>query len=507
MASSADLMFPHVVAPLPGEWLPGLLLRCDLVNEWASGTTARLIADGATATRFSHVSQFILPTVLRLDQLATSLGVWVVRVYQTTYRKELRQFAGTQQPQINQFGQPVPFGICPACIAEQSILLRTLALPYLTTCLVHGLQIQRTCTCGAALAPFHEATPFCCDGCGMSWSELPHLPGTTEEVRRDHFLGELYDLIWRKGSPTFAMCMCRLMEDAAMQRGHQSHRMFNGTMQAMDNVNPYGVSIARLVLIFGSLGLPVAWIERATQPPVPEELHCRNEICPQYERRLAGNIRLADERPGSPIWFCTECGSRFTAYALLSTTDVPEPKERPPWEYPAPETIMAEVRQLQRWQSQLEEQCAWHLRQFTSPLQFATMLSKARIPTSEWLLAPRLGLGEIVQRYQHQQVERRCTAFAEELKQDHQQQRRSRRSSPFQFASFMEEAQIGMVNDPPFQSQEDPAWPDEFNPEIYQMDQADLEAEQEQLYQFFQDSRTKRRRKKPADADAVNGQE
>jgi hypothetical protein len=31
--------FPHRVAPLPDEWLPGLLLRCDEVNDWDSGKT------------------------------------------------------------------------------------------------------------------------------------------------------------------------------------------------------------------------------------------------------------------------------------------------------------------------------------------------------------------------------------------------------------------------------------------------------------------------------------
>ena len=31
--------FPLVVAPLAEEWLAGLLLRCDEVNRWDSGTT------------------------------------------------------------------------------------------------------------------------------------------------------------------------------------------------------------------------------------------------------------------------------------------------------------------------------------------------------------------------------------------------------------------------------------------------------------------------------------
>lgn len=31
---------PHRVQPVPDEWLVGLVLRCDLVNGWAAGTTA-----------------------------------------------------------------------------------------------------------------------------------------------------------------------------------------------------------------------------------------------------------------------------------------------------------------------------------------------------------------------------------------------------------------------------------------------------------------------------------
>jgi hypothetical protein len=34
--------FQHLVAPLPNEWLLGLLLRCDEVNDWNSGTTFTL---------------------------------------------------------------------------------------------------------------------------------------------------------------------------------------------------------------------------------------------------------------------------------------------------------------------------------------------------------------------------------------------------------------------------------------------------------------------------------
>jgi hypothetical protein len=35
--------FPHRVTPLYEEWLAGLLLRCDEVNHWASGTTFTLL--------------------------------------------------------------------------------------------------------------------------------------------------------------------------------------------------------------------------------------------------------------------------------------------------------------------------------------------------------------------------------------------------------------------------------------------------------------------------------
>ncbi len=30
--------FPHLVAPLPNEWIAGVLLRCDERNFWGSGT-------------------------------------------------------------------------------------------------------------------------------------------------------------------------------------------------------------------------------------------------------------------------------------------------------------------------------------------------------------------------------------------------------------------------------------------------------------------------------------
>ncbi len=62
--------FPHLVAPLPNEWIAGLLLRCDEANFWGSGTTlGHILRPESKRTAMNELSS-IVPTVIDLEALA-----------------------------------------------------------------------------------------------------------------------------------------------------------------------------------------------------------------------------------------------------------------------------------------------------------------------------------------------------------------------------------------------------------------------------------------------------
>src|SRR5260370_38227072 len=90
--------FPYLVAPLPNEWLAGVLLRCDERNFWGSGTTLKyVLRPGSKQSAMNELSS-IVPTVIDLEKLAQVLFVPVSRIFATTYRAELACLYGNDQP-------------------------------------------------------------------------------------------------------------------------------------------------------------------------------------------------------------------------------------------------------------------------------------------------------------------------------------------------------------------------------------------------------------------------
>ena len=421
-------MFPHVIAPRPNEWLPGVLLRCDMVNDWPSGATARLIADPTQPAKVGLVTQFIVNTVLRLDLLAEGLGVPKETLLGTTFRQEVMQFAATKRPHVAQFGETVLFGVCPRCLAEDHLLLRNLALPFLETCVVHNLLIQRICSCGAALHAFQEATPFTCGVCGSPWSQLPQMLATDEMQARDQLLVELYAFIWRVGCPTFTLMVWCLIEDALEQRGHVQMKLLDGKVHGVSSLVPTRVSAALLVLILASFDLPAAWIESATQPPIATELRCWNESCPLHGVTQHGNVHLYANRPGSPLWFCTQCGSRFTTHYLVATSDLTVIQSRPSREYPFAEVIEAEQKRIAIWRHQLEMACENIVAEHETPLTINWAFHLADVPQFEWLMAPQLGLVALVESYQQRQVETQCVTFIQKVASEMEMRQRAKQS-------------------------------------------------------------------------------
>src|SRR5947208_2312059 len=81
--------FPNRIEPSHNEWLASLMLRCDEVNTWGSGTTR------ATLQRIHHTkshwqaADMICPPEELLSTLADLLAVPQTAILATTYRDEL----------------------------------------------------------------------------------------------------------------------------------------------------------------------------------------------------------------------------------------------------------------------------------------------------------------------------------------------------------------------------------------------------------------------------------
>jgi len=144
------LTVPHRVAPLPDEWLPGVLLRCDEANHWGSATTFSQILH--PHHELSHqkglpdMSHLVVPSTLRLDYLAELLAVSLPAIVATTYQPELVRIFGSSPSPSQHLGLSHSFRLCPACIAQRRMLWRTLVLLNITCCLEHQVMLQERCT-------------------------------------------------------------------------------------------------------------------------------------------------------------------------------------------------------------------------------------------------------------------------------------------------------------------------------------------------------------------------
>src|SRR5215469_11275641 len=83
--------FPHLVTPLHEEWLAGLLLRCDEVNHWASGTTFTFFRQASPPTHYPVLPLLSVPTHRQVEYIAARLSLPVQEVASTTYLPDLRR--------------------------------------------------------------------------------------------------------------------------------------------------------------------------------------------------------------------------------------------------------------------------------------------------------------------------------------------------------------------------------------------------------------------------------
>ena len=137
--------FPHIVQPRvdEDESLPGLLLRCDEVNDWPCGTAVGFTSVGHLPHDITSMA-LLVPYFLVFDALATALAISSDEVEATTYTREIKQLLSlpNEEPIPHQLGKSPPFRVCPLCMADGHLLRRTIALQGLSHCAIHQVRLR-----------------------------------------------------------------------------------------------------------------------------------------------------------------------------------------------------------------------------------------------------------------------------------------------------------------------------------------------------------------------------
>jgi TniQ len=220
--------FPCRVAPLSDEWLTGLLLRCDEVNYWESGTTFWLIATRSAPkdrhlwkSHMKHknlwkydIPSFFLPHQVNVTTLARYLGLSEQLCVSTTYAEELIRCYDLVSPPSRLLYPYFAFRVCPACLAEKRLLRRMFLLPCLRYCPHHQVALLKICTCGKRLYPFNRSTlPFICPSCFLDWAHLPLIQMQASHLETEQKLLSHYAWILTQGTPTlFKKALERISE-------------------------------------------------------------------------------------------------------------------------------------------------------------------------------------------------------------------------------------------------------------------------------------------------------
>jgi TniQ len=297
--------FPHIVTPLPNEWIAGVLLRCDERNFWGSGTTLKyVLRKGSKQSAMNELST-IVPTVIDLEKLAQVLFVPVSRIVATTYLAELARLYGNEQVHAKLLSSSFTFHVCPACIAEERKLSRLLTLPHIMHCPEHRLALVSSCSCGADLRLFHrKSRPFTCYKCGLDWKNLPHLEGDLAQMKEEQQLLSSYHFFWTRGTPELLASTLRLIYDSVAEKRE--------IRAALPNTNTRAVSTERSYQVADSLGYLVHALWQldlsprdviAYEGPLPWRsvkwlnFHCSVPTCP-YVAMIRERTSLLDQIDG-----------------------------------------------------------------------------------------------------------------------------------------------------------------------------------------------------------------
>lgn len=277
-ASAWQSTFPHRVAPLPDEWLPGLLLRCDEANHWQSGTTFRHLLRSTHHPGFGSGSSLVVFPFSILEYLAPLLEVSVSCLLATTFAGELARLYAPHPPHSEHLLGPrrgnnvrpflqkrvgmraitaMPgFHICPICIAQARLVRRAAILPHLNYCPTHHIAFHTHCTCGFPLLLFsRKKLPFVCFACDLDWAQLPHILLPADQVTLERDLLAFYEFFLLKGTDelrasAFRLALSRVREHELFELKLSGRKLKRVSIQTRNQV-----SLRYLVDLLMSVGI------------------------------------------------------------------------------------------------------------------------------------------------------------------------------------------------------------------------------------------------------------
>jgi TniQ len=175
---------PCRIVPLPNEWLPGFLLRCDQVNHWSAGTITRMLTRLMGNRGWAGTVNYITAQTIDFQRFADMLAINEACLQELTYVPQLQRIFGNPLPATTLLGNNWFLRVCPLCLCEKQTLFRYTCLPYITSCPIHHIRYQRSCSCGARLKiSCIGHSPFCCSKCGLPWGHLPMI-SSDENISR-----------------------------------------------------------------------------------------------------------------------------------------------------------------------------------------------------------------------------------------------------------------------------------------------------------------------------------
>lgn len=254
--STWSTTFPRLVKPPLNEWFPGLLSRCDEINGWSSGTTlAHLLRSISSSPLRGKPTWIVVPTSV-LALLAQFLALPLDTLVATTYNAELARLYSTTSPHFSYLGRSFRFHLCPACIAEKHQLKRIIALPHITCCPFHHIQLVETCRCGTMLHIFHkQALPFTCHYCGLHWTNLSRLVADPECLSNEHKLLLHYEFFFTNGTPTLLTKALQLVRDSVKRKRTPWVKCPDGSAKYVECYDKKRVSLGFLVELLVGLDL------------------------------------------------------------------------------------------------------------------------------------------------------------------------------------------------------------------------------------------------------------
>jgi hypothetical protein len=223
------LTFPRRVTPLADEWLSGLLLRCDEMNDWPSGATNAYLLRNSTYNASQSTRHVLIPPLWLLEDLSELLAVPLQLLRTTTYLPELTQiYHLSKLPYSTLLNSSFSFRFCPECTRSR-VFRRALMLAHLPCCPLHRLAWCQQCSCGTPQRLFClQAQPFTCHRCSLDWADFPQFTVSPEELLLSNELLKWYEVFFSRGTPALFSSAMRLIRHRFTQKGAGGVRLLDG---------------------------------------------------------------------------------------------------------------------------------------------------------------------------------------------------------------------------------------------------------------------------------------